>query len=149
MHIQFKVKNLGDKQAVLTQLISRSTQTFALAALSAIAASTLIVYPPATLIPYEHVSCTIGEGAHQPKGIQVPLGSCVDMPFFKSYKATKPKSSDPYILDCSLYIYSGLGCTLDSFIATDLGEVSPKCYSATTFVTRTVGAKSALYTCEG
>ncbi|MCJ1262231.1 hypothetical protein MMC22_002101 [Lobaria immixta] len=135
MHIQFKM--------------------FTLAALSATAASTLIVYPPVTLIPHRHENCTSGVKAYgtrgkplHPKSFEIPLGSCVDIPFFKSYTATKPKS-DPDVFECSLYIYSGRGCTLDAFVSAGLDEVPPKCNKAAMHDTKTLGAKSALYTCEG
>lgn len=137
------------------QLISHSAQILTLAALSAIAASTPVVYPPVTLMPYEHDNCTckdkagsIRGGLHQPKGIEIPLGSCIDTPFFKSYKATKPKS-EPDVPECYLYIFSGPGCTLDAFISPDLNEVPPKCYNTARPQHETFGAKSALYTCEG
>ena len=154
MHMQSKVipvRNLGSRSTTNFT----STQIFTLAALCAIAASSLIVYPPVTLIPYKHGNCTSTGGAnrtrhqhHHSKGIEVPLGSCVDIPFFISYTATKPKS-EPDVFECSLYIFSGNGCTRDDFITPSLDEVHPKCYKAAMLQTGTLGARSALYTCEG
>lgn len=127
------------------QLISHSTQIFVLAALSNIAASKPVVYAPVTLTPYPNPGC---KGPNQPKSIEIPLGSCIDSPFFKSYKATTRKAS-PDQFECVLYIYSGLGCSADSFVSPGLLEVPPLCHSAAMHVTNATGAKSALYTCEG
>lgn len=146
---------LGRWAGGLPQLTSRSTQIFTLAALTAIAASTPVIYPPVTLIPYKDADCTCaGEGngtrygSHEPKGIEIPLGSCVDIPFFKSYKATKPKP-EPDVFECNLFVYTGAGCGLPAFISPDLNKRPPECYNAAMAETYIVGAKSALYTCEG
>lgn len=154
MHIQSKVIPVGDLGSRSTANLT-STQIFTLAALCAIAASSLIVYPPVTLIPYQHGNCTSKDGAnrtrhqhHHSKGIEIPLGSCVDISFFTSYTATKPKS-EPDVFECYLYIFSGTGCTRDDFITPSLDEVHPKCYKAAMLQTGTLGARSALYTCEG
>lgn len=116
-----------------------------MAALSTIAAPTPVVYAPVTLTSYPNANC---KGSHQPKSVKIPLGSCIDFPFFKSYKATTPKAG-PGDIDCYLYVYSGLGCTEDSFVSPSLIEMHPPCYSAAMQVTNATGAKSALYTCEG
>ncbi|MCJ1463801.1 hypothetical protein MMC07_002410 [Pseudocyphellaria aurata] len=128
---------------------------FPLAAFTAIAASTPVSYPPVTFIHYEDAGCTCNGksnstryASQEPKSIKIPLGRCVDMPFFKSYKATKPKP-EPDVFECNLFVYTGPGCGLPAFISPDLNKRPPECYNAVMPETNIVGAKSALYTCEG